>query len=385
MQAGQKFRKHRVPDIGPSVVDSDPACYNIHMEKKNYRRADAKRLTELASLSLQKVGVSRDDADLTAAILVDADLRGIKTHGVMNLYSYYVKKVQDGIINGKPELSVERCTPTTALLDADNGLGFIASHRAMELAIEMAEEYGMGWVNVFNSNHNGAGSYYVNMAAEAGMLGMQFSTGGNSVAAPGGKGKLVGNNVLAFAAPAGKNPPFIFDMAPTMSIANKAHLMSWDGETMPEGYVIDGKGNPVTDPEGYFGPDSAVLPLGSSLSHGVHKGFGLLLMVDILAGMLSGDGGSMLRKKGVDTHSFFAMKIGCLEGGQFTTLMDEMIEKLHRSPVQEGISSVRYPGERAAQSVEERHKTGIPLHENIAKELEAMGESLGIPCDIWLD
>jgi len=174
-------------------------------------------------------------------------------------------------------------------------------------------------------------------------------------------------------------------MAPTMSIANKAHLMSWEGERMPEGFVIDGKGKPVTDPEGYFSPDSAVLPLGSSLSHGVHKGFGLLLMVDILAGMLSGDGGSMLRKRGVDTHSFFAMKIGCLDSGQFTGLMDEMIEKLHQSPVLEGNSSLRYPGERAALSIGERRKSGIPLHENIARELETMGQSLGIPCNIWLD
>jgi len=227
---------------------------------------------------------------------------------------------------------------TTAIIDGDNGLGFIVSHYAMTKAISMSKESGSGWVSVFNSNHAGAGAYYVLMAVKENMIGIHFSTGGTSVSGPGGSGRLIGNNVIALGAPANKYAPFVFDMAPTMSIANKAHLLAWNNKKMPEGYVMDSEGNPVTDPNGYFNPTSAVLPLGSSMTHGVHKGFGLLLLSDILTGVLSGDGGSMLRKKGVDSHAFCALRIDSFSPiSTFKNLMDEMIEKIHSAPTLKGL------------------------------------------------
>ena len=156
---------------------------------------------------------------------------------------------------------------------------------------------------------------------------------------------------------------------------------------MLEGYVIDGEGRPVTDPQGYFDPNSAVLPLGSMLTHGVHKGFGLLLMSDLLTGVLSGDGGSMLRKKGAESHFFGALRIDAFSPeDQFKDLMDEMIEKIHHAPVLNDASQMRYPGEREHQTLEDRKKHGIPLHARIVEELQEMSEELGLPFDdLWIE
>ena len=351
----------------------------------NYRKVNAKKLVRFISFALQKAGISKKDADLTAEILIDADLRGIDTHGIINLHNYYVKKVMSGIIKSKPEMKTYQGSKTTATIDGDNGLGFIVSHYAMTKAIAMAKESGSGWVSVFNSNHAGAGAYYVLMAVKENMIGIHFSTGGTSVAGPGGSGRLIGNNVIALGAPANKYAPFVFDMAPTMSIANKAHLLAWDNKKMPEGYVIDGEGNPVTDPNGYFNPKSAVLPLGSSMTHGVHKGFGLLLLSDILTGVLSGDGGSMLRKKGVDSHAFCALRIDTFSSvSAFKNLMDEMIEKIHSAPTLKGSASIRYPGERADLTYKERTAHGIPLHPKIVEDLSEMSKTLNLSFeDIW--
>jgi L-2-hydroxycarboxylate dehydrogenase (NAD+) len=355
------------------------------MNKSSYRKANAKRLERFASQALQKAGVNSKDAELAAEMIVDADLRGIDTHGVMNLHRYYVRKVKNGIINAAPSIKTIQGSPTTAVMDGDNGLGFIVGHAAMRKAIDMAGEFGSGWVSAHNSNHCGAGTYYVLMAVKENMLGIHFSSGGTSVAGPGGVGRLIGNNVIALAAPADKYAPFVFDMAPAMSIANKAHLLAWDRKKFPEGFVIDGEGNPVTDPEGYFNPLSAVLPLGSSVTHGAHKGFGLLLLTDILTGVLSGDGGSMLRKKGAESHAFCALRIEAFSPlPEFKKLMDEMIEKLHSAKTQKGREKIRYPGERADSSYKERAAHGIPLHPKVVEDLSEMGAAFGISInDIW--
>ena len=266
-------------------------------------KADPAGLRRFMSAALRKVGVPDADADTTAEMLVDADLRGIESHGILNFHDYYYAKVRGGAIKARPDIAVRRGSPTTASVDGDNGLGFVVGHRAMTEAIAMAGESGSGWVTACNSNHCGAGTYYVRMAAERNMIGLHFSSGGSTVAGPGGTGRLVGNNVIAFAAPAKSHDPFVLDMAPTMAIANKLRKFGWEGKPIPEGFAVDKKGRYITDSDTYFREEGAILPLGSSPLYGIHKGFGLLLMSDILTGVLSGDGGSMLRKRGAETSS----------------------------------------------------------------------------------
>jgi len=350
------------------------------------KKADAKKLERFTVLSLQKAGLQDDDANLAAEILIDADLRGIDTHGVMNLHKYYVNKVKSGIIKSRPEIKLQMKSPAGGVINADNSLGFIACHKAMNKAIDIAKEYGTGWVSVYNSNHCGAGAYYVLMAVKENMVGLFFSSGGTSVAGPNGLGRLIGNNVIAIGAPAGKYPPLVFDTAPAMSISNKAHIMSWNNKKYPEGFVIDKKGKPVIDPQGYFDPLSAVLPLGSDIIHGVHKGFGLLLMSDILTGVLSGDGGSMLRYLGAETHAFCALRINAFtEEKRFKKLMDEIIERIHNAPTVEGAEKMRYPGEREDEIYKDRIKNGIPLHEKIIEDLSIMSKELSLSMDdLWV-
>jgi LDH2 family malate/lactate/ureidoglycolate dehydrogenase len=249
----------------------------------------------------------------------------------------------------------------------------------------MATAYGTGWATACNSNHSGAGAFYALMAAQQNMIGIHSSSGGSTVAAPGGKRRLIGNNVLAFAAPGGKHGPFVLDMAPTMAIANKLHMLQWQGKRMPEGWAIDSEGRPITDPDVYFATEGAILPLGSTAANGVHKGFGLLLVSDILTGLLSGDGGSMLRKRGEHTHAFCALRIDAFPtGGGFTDLMDEMVEKLHATPTVQGVDRIRYPGERGNRTHKERSASGIPLREHVVDDLRELGRVLGLPMDgIW--
>lgn len=349
------------------------------------KKVNPQKLERFASSAFQRVGVPPSDADLAARILVNADLRGIDSHGVINLYGSYIKGIQNGSINSKPQIKISLGSPTTASVDGDNGLGFIVSHRAMTESIRIAQEYGTGWASVYNSTHSGAGAYYVLMAAERDMIGIHCSTGGSTVAAPGGKGRLIGNNVIAFAAPGRKHGPFVLDMAPTMAIANKLRMLQWEGKSMPEGWAIDAEGRPITDPNVYFAEQGAILPLGSTAGNGVHKGFGLLLVSDILTGLLSGDGGSMFRRKGEHSHVFCALRIDAFPtGGEFKDLMDEMVEKLHATQTVEGVGRIRYPGERGNLFYGERSATGIPLRQNVVDDLQRMSEDLDLPMDdIW--
>jgi LDH2 family malate/lactate/ureidoglycolate dehydrogenase len=170
-----------------------------------------------------------------------------------------------------------------------------------------------------------------------------------------------------------------------MAIANKLHMLQWAGKPMPEGWAIDGEGRPITDPNVYFALPGAILPLGSTPASGVHKGFGLLLLVEVLCGLLSGDGGSMLRKKGEHCHAFCALRIDAFPaGGSFTALMDEMVERLHATPTVEGAERVRYPGERGNQTYAERSVHGIPLRPHVVEDLRRVSEELGLPLDeVW--
>ncbi|HTU03598.1 MAG TPA: Ldh family oxidoreductase, partial [Candidatus Sulfotelmatobacter sp.] len=162
--------------------------------------------------------------------------------------------------------------------------------------------------------------------------------------------------------------------------------LEWDGKPMPEGWAVDRAGRPITDPATYFATEGAILPLGSTPANGVHKGFGLLLLVDILAGGLSGDGGSMLRRKGEHSHAFCAIRIDAFPaGGGFGDLLDAMVEKLHATPTAPGAARVRYPGERGNHTYAERRERGIPLRPEIVTALQEAGAATDIEIgSLWM-
>lgn len=374
------------PAIDPATLNADPTGPEPELIAMSPRRADVERLIEFASRCLQGVGVPVADADLTSRILVDADVYGTETHGIGLLYTHYIQLIRAGDINPTAHISVHRGSPTTVSIDGDRGLGMLVSHRAMTECIDMAAEMGSGWATAYNSTHSAAGAHYVRMAAERGMVGFHWSTGGSTIAVPGGRGRLLGNNPFSFGAPAARHSAFVLDMAPSTTIRPKIRLRAWQGRQMPEGWTVDSDGSPITDPVEFFEREGAILPLGSTAETGVHKGFGLLLMSDILTGVLSGDGGSLLRRKGEHSHAFGALRVDAFSTGEdFGETMDAMIDALHAARVSDPAYPIRYPGERAEQIAEDRRTHGIPLQNYVVDEMEAMGAELGVAMDdIWL-
>ncbi len=189
---------------------------------------DAKKLTDFTTEALQKVGVPEEDARITARILVATDLRGIDSHGVNHLASFYIKGLKTGRINAKPQVKLFSHAPSTAIMDGDKGLGFVVGHRAMMEAIRRAETVGTGFVAVRNSTHFGAGAYYAMMALSHDMIGIALNQGGKGVVAPGSRGKGIGLNVISIAVPAKEEAPFVLDMATGVVAGGKLELAAKD-------------------------------------------------------------------------------------------------------------------------------------------------------------
>ena len=220
------------------------------------------------------------DARRVAELMVEADLLGYDTHGVFRLRQY-VNRLRDGGINPTPRIAVVRETAATALVDGDNGLGHLALRRARELAIEKADAAGIGWVGVRNGNHAGPAALYVLPQTRHGMIGLCAAVGSaNHVPPFGGSDLLLGTNPIAIAVPAGRQAPFVLDMATTVAAVGKIKTLAQRGEPMPEGWMVGRDGRPLTDParreEGFL------LPIGGA------KGYGLALAIGLLAGVLNG-------------------------------------------------------------------------------------------------
>ncbi|MDP2947971.1 MAG: Ldh family oxidoreductase [Chloroflexota bacterium] len=359
------------------------------MVEGNSWRANPEKLTRFVAVALQKAGIPKPDADLTAEVLVQADLRGVHSHGVERLYivpgSQYIKNIQAGKLNPHPNIVVRRGSLTTATVDGDRGLGFVVSCRAMNEAIEMARKNGSGWVSVYNSTHYGAGAYYSMMAPPHDMVGFSFTTGGNIVGAPGGRGKPVGANVISVAAPGKRCGPFVLDMATCVAPGGRMRIAARSGKKLPEGWGVNDDGTPMTDANEFNEGRGALLPLGSTIENGAYKGFGLALVVDILTGLLSGSGGAMLHTKKGGSHAFGALRVDAFPGGEdFKDQMDALIEKIHSIPPLPGFKGVMYPGERENVLCEERLKSGIPLEDEVVDSLKAMARDLGIPMDVQM-
>ena len=349
-------------------------------------RVDAKKLTDFAIEAFQKVGVSEEDAQITARILVATDLRGVDTHGVAHL-SGYVRGVKSGHINRKPNVKVFSQAPSTATMDGDKGLGFVVGHHAMMEAIHRAEKTGAGFITVRNSTHFGAGSIYAMIALEHDMVGIAMTSTGLGVVAPGSIKPAVGTNPLAVAVPAGKKPPFVLDMATSVAAGSKLELARREGKSIPEGWAIDKEGKPITDPTKYRGGDEGgLLPLGGTPALGAYKGFGLGVLVEILCGVLSGSSAIILKRPPETAyceHFFGALRIDSfLPLENFKKSMDEMIEAFEALPTLPGARKIYAAGGYEAEIVKDREANGIPLHFKVIEGLQGLAKELGIEYDL---
>jgi len=338
---------------------------------------NAGRLTDFAAKALQKVGVPKEDARITARILVATDLRGIDSHGVAHLAPFYIKWIKEGRINVKPQVKVFSYAPSTAIMDGDKGLGFVVGHQAMTEAIRRAETTGAGFVAVRNSTHFGAGANYAMMALSHDMIGISLTQGGKGVVAPGSRGKGVGLNVISIAVPAKEETPFVLDMCAGVVAAGKLELAARDNAPIPEGWAVDMDGNPVTEVAKATG---GILPLGGTPRLGSYKGFGLITAVDILCSILSGGLSVLEEESGSSTvgHFFGALRIdGFMPADEFKERMDAMIKAHHKLPKAPGVDRIYLAGE-VEQETEGQRRQGIPLHPSVLASLQEIAKELDI-------
>lgn len=252
-------------------------------------RIPVEQAHDLVVSSMTALGVAEGDARITADVLTSADLRGIRSHGIARL-PYFLSRLSSGAINTGPEMTLERGSATTALLDADRGLGTAAAHLAMESAMAMAEVHGTGFVSVRRSSHFGYAGYWADLARRSGFIGIAMSNGGGHVAPTFAIEGVLGTNPLSVTIPGGEDvTDFYLDMATSTVALGKIETSLREGRELPDGWLPEGADPPALDERGKLLVGTPVLPLGGSGEEsGGHKGYGLSLLVELLSGALSG-------------------------------------------------------------------------------------------------
>ena len=342
------------------------------------------KLTRFVSRSFEKLGVPAGDAEIAANVLVASDLRGVDTHGVIrfNPHAWYVKWLRDGVMTAKPNIRVIKENASTALLDADNGMGFVAGHRAMELAIKKARESGVGIITVRNSRHYGMSAYYSMLALPHDMIGIAMTNASRQVVPTFGREARFGTNPISFAIPAQHEQAFVLDMATTTAAAGKLELAIRLGKPVPTGWALNEKAEPTTDPK-VAQQARRLLPLGGSRESGSHKGYGLGILVEILCGVLTGTLTALNPNQEPRGHFFGAIDPSAFRpAAEFKADMDRLIRELKSTPPVEGESRVYVAGEIEFDTAEERSERGIPLHSSVLNGLRDVAAQLGVPYDL---
>ena len=337
-------------------------------------------------------GIRKYHSKISAEVMVETDLRGVDSHGI-NMFRQYDQTIRRGAINVKAEINVLRDRSTTALLDADRGLGHPVSVRAMEMAIEKALKYDVGIVCVLNSHHFGAAGFYAEMAAKAGLIGIvTTSTRGIALVPTGGTEPILGTNPLAFAAPAGKYPPVVLDFATTVAAVNKVRVKQLQDLKLPEGWVNDGNGRIITDAEEAisifeqrtFGGFNPIGGIGETL--GGHKGYGLAFFSHILGGTLPGASFSPIRVKTQGPHDpdelghyFQAINPEAFRPiNEFKQDLDKVIDILKSVVPYDPNKPVMVAGEPELKTKIQRLKNGVPINENLLSLIRDIAERAGV-------
>ncbi|MSP39523.1 MAG: Ldh family oxidoreductase [Deltaproteobacteria bacterium] len=347
-------------------------------------RINHEKLIRFVTRSFEKLGVPASDAEIAANVLVASDLRGVDTHGVIrfNPNAWYVKWLRDGVMTAQPNIRVIAENSSTALLDADNGMGFVAGHRAMEIAVKKAKETGVGIVTVRNSRHYGMSAYYSMLALPHDMIGIAMTNASRQVVPTFGREARFGTNPMSFAIPAQDEQPFVLDMATTTAAAGKLELAIRLGKPVPTGWALNEKAEPTTDPK-VAQQARRLLPLGGSRESGSHKGYGLGILVEILCGVLTGTLTALNPNQEPRGHFFGAIDPSSFRpAAEFKRDMDRLIRELKSTPPIEGESRVYVAGEIEFETAEERSERGIPLHSSVLKGLRDVGTQLSVPYDL---
>ncbi|HXX35692.1 MAG TPA: Ldh family oxidoreductase [Thermodesulfobacteriota bacterium] len=353
------------------------------MEKKESLFVPVPVFRNFSVQSFVKCGLSQKYAEWVSDTLIQAELRGVSSHGVIRL-PFYCKRLLDKGSNSDPNVRIIAEKPSMILVDGDNGLGQIVSIKAMEMVMDRARDQGVCFAGVGNSCHFGMTSYYPMMALKREMIALAGSNA-SPVMAPWGGGKsAIGNNPLAIVVPTGKGYPLVLDMAMSVISGGKIRLEAVKGTKIPKDWILDGQGRPTDNPRDFM-PDGTLLPLG-------YKGFGLAVMIEVLSGILTrsfilDEIPLWFEKSSTPVnlgHFFMALDIGTfIPIEAFKRRVDQMIDRLKSSPPMEGSSGIFMPGEMEHVKEQEFLRNGIPVAREVLKTLDDFAEKIGIqklPC-----
>jgi L-2-hydroxycarboxylate dehydrogenase (NAD+) len=339
------------------------------------------RVVDLAALracmerALEADGMSSSHAAETADVLLDAELRGYDDHGVWFMGEVH-KWLKSGALNPAPNIQVVRETESSLLLDGDGGCGVAASFQAMRWCVERAAERGIATAGIQRSGHFIAAAPFPTWAAKQGFIAMAAANVVPLMPAPGGRSKSLGTNPFCFAAPTGLEHPLVFDMATSAIAGFKVRIMAQQGKSVEEGLVYNADGRPTTDP-GDLDRGGSLAPVGG------HKGFGLALMVDVLAGVMTGAqfGQNAGVVNGKEGHFFLALDPAIFVPRQeFTRRMDELLRWVKSGEKIEGVEEIVYPGERGQRRAAELTASGqVPLNAVAWQTLESICAETGVP------
>jgi LDH2 family malate/lactate/ureidoglycolate dehydrogenase len=335
-------------------------------------------LTAFTAELFLKAGLAEADAAIVAEGLVKADLRGVGSHGVSRI-PMYLERLRRGVVNPKPRITVTSVAGAVALLDGDDGMGFIAGRRGMEEAIRLASESGIGMVGVRRSTHYGMAALYVLQAIKAGYIALAMTNSSPAIPVWGGRTTFLGAAPLAAGLPGGNSQPYVLDMAMTVIARGKIRLAATHGKPIPEGLALDKEGRPTTDAKKAF--EGVCLPFG-----GV-KGAALSMLMDLMAGLYTGANyGGEVKSLYFDHttpqnvgHLFIAMKPDLFISRQeFDERADTFVERVKNLPRAAGFDEIMIPGEPEEKTEQTRRRTGVPLTGKVSSELRAEAERAGV-------
>jgi L-2-hydroxycarboxylate dehydrogenase (NAD+) len=356
-----------------------PPRWRDHHEDLMTTRVPAARLRSFTADALTAAGLERPSADRIAELMNRADLQGSDGHGIIRLVPY-VTRIQSGGINTRPTISIITERPGMALLDGDNAMGHLVMEDAAQLAIDKARNCGVAWVGAQHSNHAGPASLYARMPLEHDMIGMYFAVGNaNHLPAWGGLDMLLSTNPIAVAIPSGTGAPVVLDMATTVAAYGKVKAKAQKGESMPEGWMVDRRGKPLLDPK--RAAEGFLLPIGG------YKGYGLALIVGLLAGTLNG---AAMGKSVVDFNvdqttptntgqAILAIDLSAFgDVAEFKTRVDEVARDLKNSERMPDVDRIWLPGEQSHAKRIEYLRDGIPVPDALLGTLAQLAEKLAI-------
>ena len=339
------------------------------------------KLADFLAAVYERAGVLAGDARLLADSMVQADLWGHQSHGVLRA-GWYLARLQSGVMKARTAAQVVVDAGAVAVIDGKEGIGHVLTRDAARDAIARAKRHGIGAVAVRNSNHFGTCMYYTRLGPEAGCVLLLASNGGPAMAPWGGTKKILGTSPWSVAAPAGRHAPLIMDMANTAVARGKIFVARKRHESIPEGWAIGPDGRPTTDPQAAI--DGLILPMAG------HKGYAIAVVIDMLAGVLSGSeflsgvhGPYETAKRSGAGHFLLALNIEAFQPlAEFNARMERYIAELKAVPRAPGVAEVFYPGEIEARNDARNRREGLELPQETVADLAKIARQVDVPFEV---